>query len=154
MTIDSRPVGPDDLELICRHREEMFRDAGREDGLSRMTEHFRAWLKPRLADGSYSGFILTDGELPVAGIGMMLIDWPPHPSHPEQDRRGYILNVYVEPAYRRRGLARQMMRLTEAHFAQRGVEYTVLHATDKGRPLYRELGWHPTAEMAKTTPQP
>jgi ribosomal protein S18 acetylase RimI-like enzyme len=59
---------------------------------------------------------------PVAGIGLMLVDWPPHPAHPTQDRRGYVLNVYVEPTRRRRGLAQQLMALAEAEFAGRGVE--------------------------------
>lgn len=148
--MQSRKLDIGDLELICRHREAMFRDAGRDDGvLATMTEHFRAWLSPRLTDGSYFGFVLEDQGRAVAGIGLMLIDWPPHPLHPTQDRRGYVLNVYVEPTHRRRGLARELMRLADAEFARRGVSYCVLHATEKGRPLYQELGWSGTAEMAK-----
>ncbi|MBN8740946.1 MAG: GNAT family N-acetyltransferase [Lysobacterales bacterium 69-70] len=139
-----------DRELICRHREAMFRDAGRDDAtLATMTEHFRSWLTPRLRDGSYFGFMLEDQGRPIAGIGLMLIDWPPHPLHPTQDCRGYVLNVYVEPDYRRRGLARELMQLADAEFARRGVSYCVLHATEQGRPLYQELGWRGTAEMAK-----
>jgi ribosomal protein S18 acetylase RimI-like enzyme len=148
--IDARTLGPGDLDLICRHREEMFRDAGQsETVLSVMTEHFRTWLEPRLADGSYFGFVLLDETDPVGGIGLMTIDWPPHPSHPTQSRRGYILNVFVEPPHRRRGLARELMRLAEAEFANRGVEFAVLHATEKGQPLYLGLGWGPTSEMTK-----
>lgn len=129
----------------------MFRDAGKSDDvLLPMTAHFREWLKPRLADGSYFGFMVLDDALPIAGIGLMLIDWPPHPSHPMQDRRGYVLNVFVEPDYRQRGLARELMKLADAEFARRGVGYAVLHATEKGRPLYQGLGWNGTTEMAKT----
>ena len=93
--------------------------------------------------------MLSDDSLPVAGIGLMTIDWPPHPSHPTQDRRGYVLNVFVESSHRRRGLAHRLMALAEAEFAERGVELAVLHATEKGRPLYDELGWRATTEMAK-----
>jgi ribosomal protein S18 acetylase RimI-like enzyme len=140
-----------DLELICRHREEMFRDAGRsEDVLQTMTTNFRSWLQPRLHDGTYFGFVISDGNEPVAGIGLMLIDWPPHPSHPTQDKRGYVLNVYVEPAHRRRGLAHELMRLAEAEFERRGVGFAILHATEKGRDLYAGLGWNGTTEMSKT----
>ena len=97
--MDIRALDVGDLELVCRHREEMFRDAGSDDDvLLPMTEHFRIWVKPRLLDGSYFGYAMLDGGVPVAGIGLMLIDWPPHPSHPTQDKRGYVLNVFVEPA--------------------------------------------------------
>jgi len=128
----------------------MFRDAGRRDDvLAPMTAHFREWLKPRLADGSYFGFMMSDHGVEMAGIGLMLIEWPPHPEHPTQDKRGYVLNVFVEPAYRKRGLARELMALADAEFARRGVSYAVLHATEKGRPLYQGLGWNGTTEMAK-----
>jgi ribosomal protein S18 acetylase RimI-like enzyme len=148
--MDLRALHPHDLELVCRHREEMFRDAGRgDDVLKHMTEHFREWVRPRLLDGSYFGFVMSDDDVPVAGIGLMLIDWPPHPEHPTQDKRGYVLNVFVEPGYRHRGLARELMKLAEAEFVRRGVGYGVLHATEKGKPLYQGLGWNGTTEMAK-----
>ncbi len=146
----ARPVTPDDLELICRQREEMFRDAGEDDGvLAVMTAHFREWLAPRLADGSYFGFVVSDEGRPVAGIGLMVIDWPPHPVHPTQDGRGYVLNVFVEPSYRRRGLARELMALAEGEFARRRVTFAILHATETGMALYRQLGWKTTSEMSK-----
>lgn len=148
--MDLREICEEDLELICRHREEMFRDAGRSDDvLRRMRQHFRDWLRPRLRDGSYFGFVLSESERPVAGIGLMLIEWPPHPSHPTQDKRGYILNVYVEPSHRRRGLARRLMQHAEAAFAQRGIAFAILHATEKGKALYADMAWSGTTEMAK-----
>jgi ribosomal protein S18 acetylase RimI-like enzyme len=151
IAMDIRTLHANDLELVCRHREAMFRDAGREDDvLIPMTRHFRAWVQPRLRDGSYFGFVMEDAGAPIAGIGLMLIDWPPHPMHPTQDKRGYVLNVFVEPGYRNRGLARELMKLADAEFARRGIGYAVLHATEKGRPLYEQLNWSGTTEMAKT----
>jgi ribosomal protein S18 acetylase RimI-like enzyme len=148
---DVRPVDPDDLELVCRHREEMFRDAGSDEGLlADMTENFRPWLRSRLTDGTYFGFIISCDGAPAGGVGLMLIDWPPHPLHPTTDRRGYVLNLYVEPPYRRRGLARRLMELAERELSDRGVSLLVLHATEKGRPLYSQLGWVAgTAEMIR-----
>jgi ribosomal protein S18 acetylase RimI-like enzyme len=154
-TIDFTPLQlrrlrPGDLELICAHRESMFLEAGGDAGQLRvMTEHFRPWLVPRLVDGRYYGFILHDGEQPAAAIGLMTIEWPPHPAHPAQDERGYVLNVFVEPGYRRRGLASRLMQLAETEFCQRGISFAVLHATQVGRPVYEALGWGGTSEMAK-----
>lgn len=146
-----RQLVPGDLELICRHREAMFLEAGGDPAALRvMTEHFRPWLRVRLEDGRYYGFMVMDEGDPAAGIGLMSIDWPPHPAHPTQDQRGYVLNVYVEPAYRRRGLATALMKLAEAEFARRGLGFAVLHATEVGRPVYQALGWAATREMTKT----
>lgn len=145
-----RRLEPGDREMVCRHREAMFLEAGGDaQNLRRMTQHFRPWLAPRLADGRYYGFVVLEGDAPAAAIGLMSIDWPPHPAHPEVDQRGYVLNVYVEPAYRRRGLASKLMRLGEAEFTRRGLGFAILHATEAGRPVYQALGWAGTAEMAK-----
>jgi|SRR5579863_3384212 len=146
-----REVTVADLDLICRHREEMFRDAGSpEDDLALMTRHFRTWLAPQLADGSYFGFVMSCDGHAAGGVGLMLIDWPPHPLHPTQDQRGYVLNLFVEPEHRRKGLARRLMQLAEEELTRRGASLLVLHATDKGRPLYSELGWTAgSAEMIK-----
>lgn len=147
--MDLRPLGPADLDLICRHRESMFRDSGRSEAIiAEMRAPFRAWLAPRLADGRYFGWAVVDEGRDVAGLGMMVIDWPPHPSHPHQSERGYVLNVYVEPEYRRRGLARRLMAEAVAEAKRRGLRFMILHATDQGRPLYESLGWTDTAEMA------
>lgn len=144
-----RSVTPEDVELVCRHRHEMFRATGRDEAtLAPMTAAFRPWLARRLTDGRYFGWIAEAGDEAVAGLGMMEIEWPPHPSHPGQDRRGYILNVYVEPAHRGVGLARALMALATEEGRRRGLQLMVLHATTAGRPLYETLGWAQTSEMS------
>ena len=144
-----RTVKPDDLELICRHRHEMFKASGRSDAMvAPMTDAFRPWLARKLKSGDYFGWIALAEGAPVAGLGMMVLDWPPHPSHPEQDRRGYILNMFVEPAHRGRGVAKALMQMAMEEAKRRGLQYMVLHATAMGRPLYETLGWRQTTEMA------
>jgi ribosomal protein S18 acetylase RimI-like enzyme len=149
--IKTRPVSPSDLILICNHRDAMFTEAGKPaPDVAAMSPSFAAWLQPRLEDGRYFGFIAEslDG-VPVAGVGLMEIDWPPHPSHPYECRRGYVLNVYVDPSHRGQGIARALMEKSDEAFRERTLSYAILHATDAGRPLYEGLGWSQTSEMAK-----
>ncbi len=149
MAITARPAAIDDLKLICEHRERMFAESGRtRESLRPMTAAFEQWLMPRLGDGSYFGWMLEEAGVVVAGLGMMVIDWPPHPSHSADHRRAYILNVFVEPAHRRQGLAKRLMALAEARGRELGVSYAILHSTRQGRALYESLGWGPTSEMA------
>ena len=149
-----RPVAPGDLDTIVRHRSAMFTDSGRPpEVIATVEEPFRAWLAPRLADGRYFGWLTEEAGAIVAGIGMMEIEWPPHPSHPTSDRRGYILNVYVEPAHRRKGLAKRLLAAAMDEAKARGLEFVVLHATEQGRPLYASLGWASSREMAISVPK-
>lgn len=145
-----REVRPADLDLVCRHRREMFLASGRSaEVVAPMDAPFRAWLEPKLASGLYGGWIAEAAGAPVGGLGFMEIDWPPHPLHPTQARRGYILNVYVEPEHRGRGVAGELMRLATEEGRRRGLELMVLHATAMGRPMYEKLGWAQTAEMSR-----
>ncbi len=154
MTLTTRPVDSDDLELICEQRERLFRESnapGRtEEIIKTQTAHYRPWLAQRLRDGSYFGFVVEDAGKPVGGIGLLLIDWAPHPSHPTQDKRGYVSNVFVEPTHRRLGIAKMLMKMADAEFKRRGIGFVALHATRIARPLYEQLGWAATNEMTKT----
>jgi ribosomal protein S18 acetylase RimI-like enzyme len=149
-TLQTRLLDASDVELVCAHREKIFLEAGKDpQTLTTMTASFRDWLKPRLLDGSYFGFAVTDNGKPVAGIGLMTIDWPPHPSHPQQDKRGYVLNLYVETSHRGQGIGKRLMQMAEDEFVRRGIQFAILHVTAMGRPMYEGLGWGGTSEMAK-----
>ena len=149
MTLTTRPVTTDDLELICDQRERMFRESktpGRtEEILSTQTAHFRSWLAPRLRDGSYFGHVVEEAGKPVAGIGLMLIDWPPGPSHPTSDKRGYVLNVFVERSHRRKGLAATLMELADRRANGRVV--SVLEGGYDLEGLAKSVAAHVTALM-------
>lgn len=150
MTVDYRPITASDLDIICQHREAMFREMGREeDLLASVRVPYRNWLIPRLADGVYSGFIGEVDGNPVAGVGMTIVDWAPHPRHPITSDRGYISNLYVEPEFRRRGIANALMAMVEADMKNRNLELAVLHASEAGRTLYEKAGWVQGSEMFK-----
>jgi ribosomal protein S18 acetylase RimI-like enzyme len=144
-----RPVNASDLRVIVRHRREMFAANGHgPEVLAPMTVAFEAWLAPLLASGAYFGWMVTDGAGEVVGgLGMMEIDWPPHPRHPRQHKRGYITNVFVEPWLRGSGVGRALMEIAAKEAGRRGLDLTVLHASPIGRPLYERMGWAAGSEM-------
>lgn len=139
-----------DVDVICDHRARMFLEAGRAaPDVQAMAAPFRAWLEPRLSDGRYFGFMAEARGRVVAGVGLMELDWPPHPAHPVESRRGYVLNVFVEPEFRRRKIAKALIDAAESEFRSRNLGYLILHATRQGAPLYESMGWSATSEMSK-----
>lgn len=113
-----RSLTPADLDLICRHRKEMFRASGRPDRseqtLNTMTTSFLAWLEPRLVSGSYFGFVIEDDLMPIAGIGLMVIDWPPHPialAAQVSDRVALILSIGITHCSHRVAFGPRRVRL-------------------------------------------
>jgi ribosomal protein S18 acetylase RimI-like enzyme len=140
-----------DAQTIAGHRYAMFRDMGYNDeaALGSMRKKFLPWVEAKLESGDYLGWLaVTEGDIVVGGAGLWLMDWPPHMVG-SSARRGNILNVYTEPSFRRRGLAR---RLTEAalHWCKTNeIDFVILHASEEGRRLYEELGFQVGNEMRK-----
>jgi GNAT superfamily N-acetyltransferase len=148
--ISFRPVETGDLETICGHRRRMFAENDVSGAaLDAMAEPFAAWLGPRLADGRYFGIMAEDAGAVAGGIGLIVLDFPPHFLHPGSGERGYILNVFVEPSHRGQGLAKELVLRGEEEFRRRGVVFEVLHASAMGRPVYESLGWIAMPEMGK-----
>ncbi len=143
-----------DAAVITHHRRRMFFDSGKQDNrlLDIMAEHFLPWVETRLADGRYLGWLTSAGGEVVAGTGMIILDWPPNPLDPHRDKRGYVLNVYVEPEHRRKGLASHLIDRALAEARQQKIRVVALHATDEGRPLYESSGFRSTNEMFYVEP--
>jgi len=149
-----RAVTAADAPLIAAHREAMFASmaiAG-DAVLATMRRACEPWLARMIAEDKYAGWIISNGELPVASAGLLILDWPPHPFDPEGERRGYVLNVFVEPHYRRRGLARELTEMCMAEARRRGIRVVTLHASDAGRPVYQSMGFKASNEMTYVAP--
>jgi ribosomal protein S18 acetylase RimI-like enzyme len=153
-----RPATTADAAVIALHRARMFQDMGQLppsvfDSLRAAAE---LALAGALTRGEYVGWLLTPEGEPgrvVAGAGVQLRDVLPHPVTVGEEvavaagRHGIVLNVYTEPAWRRRGLAELLMRhVLEWARAQR-LDRLVLHASAEGRALYERLGFVATNEM-------
>jgi len=144
-----RVATADDLEQIVQHRRAMFHEMGYHDeaALDAMSAAFRPWLLRKMAEGEYLAWFAIDRECQVAaGLGLWLMDWPPHMVGPGS-RRGNILNVYTNPASRRQGMARTLMLTAMEWCRVNGIGAVILHASKDGRDLYEKLGFHATNEM-------
>ena len=147
--ITIREATEDESAIILHHRRSMFRDMneGTVEELDRMVEVARPWLSRALADGSYRHWLAVgvSGQV-AAGGGVFYTPWPANPYDPCTER-AVILNVYTEPEFRHRGIARQIMLVILDAIKARGLRGVNLHASAEGRPLYEKLGFEETNEM-------
>jgi len=147
--LETRLATAADAPLITAHRRAMFAAMGSTPAsiLDAMSRNFQPWVARMIAEGKYMGWITEDTGRPVASAGLLVLDWPPHPLDLGSEHRGYLLNVYVEPEFRKRGLAHALVDrcLAEAH--RRGLRVVALHSSDAARSIYEALGFRTTNEM-------
>jgi len=138
-----------DASLITSHRRAMFAAMGSTPTsiLDAMSRNFEPWVARMIAEGKYTGWITLDDARPVASAGLLVLDWPPHPLDLAGEHRGYLLNVYVDPEFRRRGLAHGLVDRCLAEGHRRGLRVVALHSSDTARPIYETFGFRATNEM-------
>jgi GNAT superfamily N-acetyltransferase len=144
-----RPATLADIPEILHHRRAMFEDMGVGDTipLAPMLAAAEKYLREGMPQGAFRAWfaIAPDGQ--IAGrCAVSICSWPPHPWDP-QSRRAYILNLYVYPEHRRKGVARQLMQTTVDWCKTDGFGTVSLHASKFGRSLYESFGFAQTNEM-------
>lgn len=148
-----RQASAQDIPHLARHRAAMFRDMGQlagplEQSLEQATA---AYLRMAMPRGEYLAWIAEDRDVIIGGAGVQLRTILPRPrpgsGEIEFGPEAIVLNVYVEPSSRRRGVAEALMRQLLRALADRGVQRIVLHASPDGRRLYERLGFVQTNEM-------
>ena len=128
------------IDWIIRHRIEMFRSMGWTDEDLLITEEItRAFLERDWTDNPEVLIALEQNE--VAGgvainYSLMLPD-----NRNLTGKCAYIMNMYVEPEYRNKGIATQLMEKVLEICKEKGVGKISLHATDMGERVYSKLGF-------------
>ncbi len=147
--ISIRPATIEDVPAILHHRREMFRSMGYTDAriLEPLEPIAERYFVEAFKAGTFRGWMAVEpGGKIVGGGGIADYTLPPGPFAPRATRQE-IINVYVEPEFRRRGIARRLMEVMIEWCRVRGYASVYLHASDEGRPLYTSLGFAPTPEM-------
>ena len=155
-SFDIRPAMPDDALLLATQRVEMFRDMGRTTPPIEqpLLESCEDYFRTALSNGEYVGWIAHFLDAPDRAIGGAGVQF--RPLVPRTDasgrclvagREGLVLNVYVDPAQRRQGVARRLMETLIAWAPGAGIVRLVLHASADGRRLYENLGFLESNEM-------
>lgn len=113
---------------------------------------FVPWVRQKLEDESYVGWLVSKDGVVIAGAGMFLMDFPSLWMDTEPVR-AYLLNFYVDPEFRGNGLAYRLLKMAVADARGRGIKVVSLHASKFGKPLYERNGFEPTNEMILRLPE-
>ncbi len=144
-----REATRNDLHHLVHHRRAMFEEMGHRDPvmLDRVDQASQTYFAEALRLGTYKAWLAETPEpRVVAGGGIVVADWPGFPGE-SLAKRAWILNMYTEPAARRRGLAKQLLQTMLDWCRNEGFRSVSLQASPAGRPLYESLGFQPTNEM-------
>ncbi len=143
-----RKAGIGDLASILHHRRALFEEMGEPAALlDRMEQLSSDYFSEALVAGTYQAWLGETASGQIAGGAGVVVDAAPGVPGEERAQRVYIRNLYIEPAFRRAGVATRIMEAMIEWCRAEGFGFVSLHATKLGRPLYEALGFKPTTEL-------
>ncbi|MQA37081.1 GNAT family N-acetyltransferase [Rugamonas aquatica] len=116
----------------------LFGDAEKETDL----DAYSAWVAEAIEAGRYIGLLVEQDGNTIAGAGITVLDWGPTRGD-SCTERGRVVNVFTAPAWRRHGIAKQLVTALIDMAETQGINTFSLAATDDAVDMYAQLGFAP-----------
>ena len=138
-----------DIEVLVRQRHMMFEEMRHpSEAQHRAADStYRRWARSRLRSGKLRGvLVIAPGGKVAAGGCVWLREVQPAPGRAARVMP-YLMSMYTEPEFRRRGLASLIVKDSMNWARKNGYARMTLHASEAGRRVYSRLGWDRSWEM-------
>lgn len=141
---------PQEDSIVAKHFYQMWLDIGYDKNFlaadwEQITLNYIHHARQNL---QYQAFIAEiDGKI-IGSAGCQLFDGLyPQIIKAESRLYGYIWGVYVEKAYRDRGIGKKLTLRTIDYLKSLNCTRAVLHASPQGKPVYSSVGFIPSNQM-------
>lgn len=139
MNITYRKLTESDLDRFIRLRITQLREEGAEENIN-LVPALKDYYHRHLADGTFVSWLALDGETMIGTSGISFVEKPPYFSCPN-GRIGLLSSMYTDPAYRRRGIAKELLRRVTEEARAYGCGAVQITASDMGVLLYTAFGF-------------
>jgi GNAT superfamily N-acetyltransferase len=150
-----RPAEANDLDLILEMRLDFLGEVRERAPVGTGNEfraETRAFIDRTQQEDRLRTWVAEEQGDVLGMVSVLVNDVPPLPED-ARSREGYIINEYVKPAARGRGVGRLLLRAALGSAGRLGIRRFVLLATDAGKPLYVQEGFT-SAERYMVLPVP
>ncbi len=133
----------EDLDLLTETRIEVLRAANKlsiDTDMSEVKKQSYDYYKTSLCDGIHIAYLVFDGDC-FAGAGGVSFFRVMPTYHNPSGKKAYIMNMYIIPEYRRKGIAYKILDMLVRDTKSKGITAISLEATAMGRPLNERYGF-------------
>ena len=139
MNITYRKLTENDLGRFITMRITQLREEGATEDID-LVPALEDYYHRHLADGTFVSWLALDGEKIIGTSGMSFVEKPPYFSCPT-GRIGLLSSKYTEPAYRRCGIAKELLQRVTEEARAYGCGTVQITASDMGVLLYTAFGF-------------
>lgn len=133
----------EDINTLVETRIEVLRAANKlcaDTDMGDVERQSYLYYQKALSDGSHIAYLVFDesGCIGTGGVSFFQV-MPTY--HNPSGKKAYIMNMYTNPKYRRKGIAYKTLDMLIKEIKSKGISSISLEATDMGRPLYEKYGF-------------
>ena len=146
MSYTVRKALPDDASVITDMRWKLFLETNSTttpEPSPEFLEGCHSAVVESLKSGQAFAWLAVADDGTVAGNLVLLLHFRLPSPRNLVPAEGYVMNVYVEPAWRRKGVASALMEAAVEHARGLGLRRVRLHSTPEGRGTYARAGFKP-----------
>ena len=139
MEIQYRRMTFNDLVTFIQMRIDQLREEGAEENID-LAPALRDYYERHMADGTFVSWLAMDGDTIIGTSGMSFVEKPPYFGCPN-GRIGLLSSMYTDPEYRRKGIAKELLRRVIDEAKVYGCGTVQITASDMGVLLYTDFGF-------------
>ena len=139
MNITYRKMMEQDLGTFIGMRIAQLREEGATEDID-LVPALTDYYHRHMTDGTFVSWLALDGEKIIGTSGMSFVEKPPYFSCPS-GRIGLLSSMYTAPEYRRRGIAKELLKRVVDEARAYGCGSVQITASDMGVLLYSDFGF-------------
>lgn len=139
MVMEYRRLGQRDLAAFIGLRIRQLREEGATEDVDLRPALLDYYIR-HMKDGTFVSWLAVDDDRIVGTSGMSFVEKPPYFGCPS-GRMGLLSSMYTDPGYRRRGIAKELLRRVIDEARAYGCGTVQITASDMGVKLYGNFGF-------------
>ena len=128
-----------ELEAFIQIRIDQLREEGAKEDID-LVPALTDYYSRHMADGTFVSWLAFDGDKIIGTSGMSFVEKPPYFGCPS-GRIGLLSSMFTNPAYRRKGIAEELLERVMKEAKAYGCGTVQITASDMGVKLYVAYGF-------------
>lgn len=139
MKIEYKMLTDKELDIFMDMRILQLRQEGAKEEMD-LKPALRDYYNRHMADGTFVSWLAFDGDKIIGTSGMSFVEKPPYFGCPS-GKVGLLSSMYTDPAYRRKGIAKELLSRVVNEAREYGCGTVQITASDMGVKLYTDFGF-------------
>ena len=139
MAVEYRRLTDKELDTFIEMRINQLREEGAKENID-LRPALKDYYNRHMREGTFVSWIAVDEDKIIGTSGMSFVEKPPYFGCPN-GKIGLLSSMFTNPDYRRKGIAKELLRRVVEEARKYGCGTIQITASDMGVKLYTAYGF-------------